>query len=101
MKLEIDTESDEFRKLVEKSVVESDLVQDEVQKILDTDEMQEELKVKIKAILSSEEVYNIIKERVKTYIENEYDMDYDSDLKDAIADCAKQFVKSKFGIQDE
>ncbi len=99
MKVEINTESDKFRKMVEKSIIESDLVQDEVQKILESDEMQNVLKEKIKEILLSKELEKTINGRIVNYINDEFDIDDDSELRELISNYVKESVKSRLVIE--
>ncbi len=96
MKFEIDIESEEFKKKVEESITESGLVQDKVQEIIESDEMQEILKRKIKEVLLSNKLNNVIKEKIKSYIIDDLDLDYDDDLRNEISKCVKEVIISSF-----
>lgn len=95
MEIRIDTESDEFRKVIEESVVNSGFVQDKVEQILETSEIEKILTEKVKNMLESDKASEAIKESVNNYIINSFDItDYDG-IMNIVEKSVKNHIKSK------
>lgn len=96
MKVEIDTESEEFRKLIENSIVNSDSVQERIEQLFDNEEIRKAIVERIKSIIMSDEMTKVIKKNVKTYITDTFDISDYNEITDTIIKVANGLIKSKF-----
>lgn len=92
MQITIDTESQDFKKMIEKSVVKSNVIQDQIDEILQSKEINQILSKMIKEIIMTAEIHVILIEKLKDYITEEYDVSDNDKVISKLNESVKQCI---------